>query len=61
VDGLACTRRIRDLEHEGKVTGHVPIIAVTANARMEQMDKAMEAGMVFLAALVYTEDMLTFW
>jgi CheY-like chemotaxis protein len=46
MDGLTCTRRIRDLEREGKLKGHVPIIAVTANTRMEQMDLAIEAGMV---------------
>lgn len=46
MDGLACTRRIRDLEREGKIIGHVPIIAVTANTRMEQMEQAREAGMV---------------
>lgn len=45
MDGLAATRAIRDLEREGKVD-HVPIIAVTANARMEQMSVATEAGMV---------------
>lgn len=47
MDGLAATRAIRDLEREGKVD-HVPIIAVTANARMEQMSVATEAGMVSL-------------
>jgi CheY-like chemotaxis protein len=46
MDGLAATRRIRDLEREGKVAGHVPIIAVTANTRGEQMNIAREAGMV---------------
>lgn len=50
MDGLACTRRIRDLEREGKMIGHVPIIAVTANTRMEQMEQAREAGMVSRAA-----------
>ncbi|KUJ17359.1 uncharacterized protein LY89DRAFT_733212 [Mollisia scopiformis] len=45
MDGLACTRRIRDLEREGKIIGHVPIIAVTANTRLEQMETAIEAGM----------------
>jgi CheY-like chemotaxis protein len=50
MDGLACTRRIRDLEREGKVTGHVPIIAVTANTRMEQVDQAKDAGMVSLVS-----------
>lgn len=46
MDGLMCTRRIRDLEREGKVDGHVPIIAVTANTRVEQLDMAISAGMV---------------
>ncbi|KAG4433438.1 hypothetical protein IFR05_011084 [Cadophora sp. M221] len=45
MDGLACTRRIRDLENEGKIDGHVPIIAVTANTRMEQLEMAITAGM----------------
>ncbi|KAF8857518.1 hypothetical protein BDZ45DRAFT_623738 [Acephala macrosclerotiorum] len=45
MDGLACARRIRDLEREGRVTGRVPIIAVTANTRVEQMETALEAGM----------------
>ena len=46
MDGLTCTRRIRELEQEGKLTGHVPIIAVTANARAEQVQTALDAGMV---------------
>jgi CheY-like chemotaxis protein len=45
MDGLTCTRKIRDLEREGKLKWHVPIIAVTANARGEQIDRATEAGM----------------
>jgi len=46
MDGLTCTREIRKLEANGDVTRHVPIIAVTANARSEQIDTAMAAGMV---------------
>jgi len=46
MDGLTCTRKIRELEQEGMLTGHVPIIAVTANARPEQVDTALGAGMV---------------
>ncbi|KAI7562874.1 hypothetical protein KC346_g21924, partial [Hortaea werneckii] len=45
MDGLTCTRKIRELEQEGKLTGHVPIIAVTANARAEQVQTALNAGM----------------
>ncbi|KAK5131794.1 hypothetical protein LTR08_000549 [Meristemomyces frigidus] len=45
MDGLTCTRKIRELEKEGKLTGHLPIIAVTANARAEQVQTALDAGM----------------
>jgi CheY-like chemotaxis protein len=45
LDGLACTRRIRALQEEGEVVGHVPIIAVSANARREQIEEAKKAGM----------------
>ncbi|KAK4626329.1 Hybrid signal transduction histidine kinase K [Fulvia fulva] len=45
MDGLTCTRKIRELEAEGKLTGHIPIIAVTANARAEQIQTALDAGM----------------
>lgn len=45
MDGLTCTKRIRQLEKEGSIVGHIPIIAVTANARDEQIQTAIEAGM----------------
>ncbi|KAL6713834.1 hypothetical protein ACLMJK_008328 [Lecanora helva] len=45
MDGLTCTREIRKLEEQGDVTSHVPIIAVTANARSEQIHTALDAGM----------------
>jgi CheY-like chemotaxis protein len=53
MDGLSCTRRIRDLEREGKIVGPVPIIAVTANTRVEQMEQALEAGMVIICYFTY--------
>lgn len=46
MDGLACARTIRDLEADGTIVRHVPIIAVTANARLEQVQSAISAGMV---------------
>jgi len=46
MDGLTCTRRIREWEAKGLVRCHVPIIAVTANARSEQIQTALDAGMV---------------
>ncbi|SPQ19488.1 51c20eb7-778a-4016-b170-7e771b4dabe8 [Thermothielavioides terrestris] len=44
-DGLTCTRNIRELERAGRIVGgRIPIIAVSANARMEQVREAKEAG-----------------
>ncbi|KAI4771002.1 hypothetical protein E4T52_13986 [Aureobasidium sp. EXF-3400] len=45
MDGLTCIRRIRALELSGEISGHVPVIAITANARNEQIAAAIEAGM----------------
>ena len=44
MDGITCTRRIRQLEKEKKLTGRMHIIAITANARKEQIDTALQAG-----------------
>ncbi|KAK5751900.1 hypothetical protein LTS12_018006 [Elasticomyces elasticus] len=44
MDGLQCTRRIRKLEREGKITRHLPIVATTANVRQEQKNEALSAG-----------------
>lgn len=46
MDGLTCTRKIREFEKEGRFNCHVPVIAVTANARSEQIQTALDAGMV---------------
>jgi CheY-like chemotaxis protein len=45
MDGLTCVRRIRELQQQGVVHGHVPVIAVTANVRSEQVEVALKAGM----------------
>lgn len=44
LDGLSCTRQIRKLRRDGLITKHIHIIAITANARSEQIASAMEAG-----------------
>lgn len=51
MDGLTCSRTIRDLEDDGMIVRHVPIIAVTANARLEQIESAISAGMASLTLL----------
>jgi CheY-like chemotaxis protein len=45
MDGLTCVKKIRELQKEGKITAHIPVIAVTANARSEQIALAKESGM----------------
>jgi CheY-like chemotaxis protein len=45
MDGLACTSKIREMERNGELRRHVPIIAVTANARAEQIATLLAAGM----------------
>jgi len=45
MDGLTCVRRIREMEAEGLIHGRIPIIAVTANARDEQIVLAKSSGM----------------
>ena len=45
MDGLTCVRRIREQEATGHILSHVPVIAITANARSEQINIAIEARM----------------
>ncbi|OCK94028.1 uncharacterized protein K441DRAFT_563771 [Cenococcum geophilum 1.58] len=45
MDGLSCVRRIREMQQDGELRAHVPVIAVTANARSEQIAVAMQTGM----------------
>ena len=46
MDGLTCVKIIRQMEISGEIVAHIPIIAVTANARSEQVRILEEAGMV---------------
>lgn len=46
MDGMTCARKIRELEKEGTIIQHIPIIAVTAYARPEQIESAKAAGIV---------------
>jgi len=45
MNGIECIKRVRQLEKEGVINDHIKVIAVTANARKEQIDIALEAGM----------------
>ncbi|KAK5081186.1 hypothetical protein LTR05_007980 [Lithohypha guttulata] len=54
MDGLTCTSEIRRLEAEGMFTVHPEVIAVTANARPEQVRTATEAGVDWLVPKPFT-------
>ena len=45
LDGLSAVRKIREMERQGVFQSHIPVIAITANVRMEQVNEALEAGM----------------
>lgn len=45
LDGFAASRRIRNMEWEGVLQGHLPIIALTANVTTESEERCREAGM----------------
>jgi CheY-like chemotaxis protein len=45
LDGLSASRRIRELESEGKASRPLPIVAVSGNARAEWTERAEAAGM----------------
>lgn len=45
MDGIECARQIRQAQAEGKITRHVPIIAMSANARDAQVSQALQSGM----------------
>jgi CheY-like chemotaxis protein len=44
MNGLECTRKIREAESEGLIGRHLPIVAVSANAREGQVRNAIECG-----------------
>jgi CheY-like chemotaxis protein len=45
MNGLEATQKIREFRTEGLITQHIPIIAITANARNEQIAIAKQSGM----------------
>ena len=45
MDGITCASRIRALHATGRLATRVPIVAVSANARSEQVGGALACGM----------------
>lgn len=59
LDGNSATRKIRELEKDGKLE-HVPILGVTANVRGAQQDEMLAAGMDDVISKPYKiEDMVS--
>lgn len=45
LDGIQAVTEVRELERRGELQGHMPFVAVTANARQEQVAEMLSAGM----------------
>jgi CheY-like chemotaxis protein len=58
MDGLTCTRTIRELQRSKSLVRHVPVIAVTANAREEQILTTREAGVVSPFSFILVRDLM---
>ncbi|KAF2765090.1 hypothetical protein EJ03DRAFT_391703 [Teratosphaeria nubilosa] len=56
MNGLECTRCIRALEREKRISRRLPIMAVTANVRKEQQNMAFEAGVDGVLTKPFTVD-----
>ena len=44
MDGQTCARKLREMQNTGELVAHVPVIAVTANARAEQIEMTLKSG-----------------
>ncbi|CZT53029.1 related to sensory transduction histidine kinase [Rhynchosporium secalis] len=45
MDGITAVKKISQLQAEGTIVRHLPVIAVTANARKDQISLSLDAGM----------------
>jgi PAS domain S-box-containing protein len=46
MNGRVCVEHIRRLQRDGLISSHVPVVAVTGNARPEHVEQAKASGMV---------------
>ena len=44
MNGLECTRKFREAGSEGRIEKHLPVVAVSANAREAQVRCTIECG-----------------
>ena len=45
MNGMTAVSHIRGMQERGELKEHVPVIAVTANARTEQVEASLKGGM----------------
>jgi CheY-like chemotaxis protein len=45
LDGIGATKKIRELQRQGRLVGHIPILSVSANARPDSISAAISVGM----------------
>lgn len=58
MDGKACVRRVRQLQQEGSLTLNIPMIAITGNARLEQIEEMKQCGFNDVVTKPYKIDQL---
>jgi CheY-like chemotaxis protein len=58
MNGIQCVKEIRRLEAADILHGHLPVLAVTANARNEHVEQALDAGMDGVTTKPYRIDQL---
>ena len=56
MNGIIATEEIRAREASGKISGRIPIIAVTGNARAGYMDKGKSLHPKFMADIISIKD-----
>jgi len=44
LDGLSAIQQLRSMQKAGELMGHLPVLAVTANARQEQVENMLRSG-----------------
>ena len=58
MDGKTCARRVRQLQQKGLLTDHIPMIAITGNARHEQVEEMRQCGFDDVVTKPYKIDQL---
>lgn len=58
MDGKTCVRRVRQLQRESLLIGNIPMIAITGNARLEQVEEMRECGFDDVVTKPYKIDQL---